>query len=206
MPDPSEQIGAVLLFGPPGVGKSTFSAALLREHGKHIYKFINVGAELRSRGLVDEYQEHPTEEARCAMTRTARELLETACAELMAPSSAACSCPRRVKAQHIVVHIAVHIAVPCPWPATLSIWRGKFPVWHLHIHFRERYSECKACRISIWRHRSPWWACGEYMFPYWRSNFPSATSADPFYCLIKLVPDRFMNYICTLLATFNITW
>ena len=114
MPDPSEQIGAVLLFGPPGVGKSTFGAALLREHGKHICKFINVGAELRSRGLINEYHEHPTEEAGCAVARTARELLETACAELMAPSSAACGCPRRVKAQHIVVHIAVHIVMPCP--------------------------------------------------------------------------------------------
>jgi len=104
MSDPSEQIGAVLLFGPPGVGKSAFGAALLREHGKHISKFINVGAELRSRGLVDEYQEHPTEEGRLAMTRTARELLETACAELMAPSSAACSCPRCVRARHRNMH------------------------------------------------------------------------------------------------------
>ena len=98
MSDPSKQVGAVLLFGPPGVGKSLFASELLREHGKQISKFLNVGAELRSRGLVDEYQEHPTEEARRAAARTARELLEAACAELMAPSSAACSGPRRVQA------------------------------------------------------------------------------------------------------------
>ena len=117
MSDPSEQIGAVLLFGPPGVGKSAFGAALLREHGEQISNFIDVGAELRNRGLVDEYQEHPPEEGRRAMARTARELLEAACAELMAPSSAACGGPGRVQAPHIVVHIVI----PCPWPATLSI-------------------------------------------------------------------------------------
>ena len=103
MSAPSEQIGAVLLVGPPGVGKSLVGAALLREHGKQISKFLNVGAELRSRGLVDRYQEHPTEEGRRAMARMARELLEAACAELMAPSSAACSGPRRVQAKHVAV-------------------------------------------------------------------------------------------------------
>lgn len=90
---PGEQCGAVLLFGPPGVGKSLLGAALLREQGSQVKAFLNVSQELRSRGLVDEYQQHPTEEGRRAMARTARELLATACAELVVAGS---SGPRRV--------------------------------------------------------------------------------------------------------------
>ena len=118
MLDPSEQIGAVLLFGPPAAGKNLVCLRLLDEHGNMISKFLDVRAELRSRGLVDEYLKHPTDESRRATPWTARELLESACAELMAPSSAACSGPRCVQA----THICCDTLCLCLLPWTLHTW------------------------------------------------------------------------------------
>jgi MoxR-like ATPase len=76
------QFGAVLLLGPPGVGKSLLGEAL-QALGPST-EFLNVGSQLRERGLVGPYLEHPTEAGRQELGRAARELLTEACRRLVA--------------------------------------------------------------------------------------------------------------------------
>ncbi|GLC48990.1 hypothetical protein PLESTB_000170600 [Pleodorina starrii] len=81
--------GAVLLLGGPGVGKSTLGRYL---HSRHptTSRFLSVGDELRSRGLVRLQEEQPTAARREEMRRTARELLRRECSE-WADMAAACA-------------------------------------------------------------------------------------------------------------------
>ena len=76
------QFGAVLLLGPPGVGKSLLIEAL--QALGPTTEFLNIGSQLRERGLVGPYLEHPREAGRQELVRAARELLTEACRRLVA--------------------------------------------------------------------------------------------------------------------------
>ena len=78
----SKSFGAVVLLGPPGVGKSLLATALCR-HNPGATTSLNVGEELRKEGLVQPYLEHPTEAGRLGLARRARELVAAACRTLV---------------------------------------------------------------------------------------------------------------------------
>jgi hypothetical protein len=59
-----DRVGAVLVLGPPGVGKSLLGGALARAHASGIHSFLNVGEELRTRGLVEPLHTYPNEAGR----------------------------------------------------------------------------------------------------------------------------------------------
>ena len=75
-------VGAVLLLGPPGVGKSLLGEALARAHASTVHSFLSVGEELRATGLVERAQKHPTEAGRAEMAAEARRLIEERCRQL----------------------------------------------------------------------------------------------------------------------------
>ena len=78
------EFGVVLLLGPPGVGKSLLGEALCQlAHGPPT-QFLNAGEQLRARGLLAPYQEHPTEAGRLALEEEARELQAAAFSKLAA--------------------------------------------------------------------------------------------------------------------------
>lgn len=85
---PNERFGAVLLLGTPGVGKSLLLSLLAERLGPSAVA-LNVGEELRQRGLVQPYLEAPTEARRLALDREAGELIAAACRRLKAEDPAA---------------------------------------------------------------------------------------------------------------------
>jgi broad-specificity NMP kinase len=94
MAAPGALFGAVLLLGAPGVGKSLLLQELKRHLGDSI-TVLNIGEQLREQGLVQAYQEHPTNAGRRAMAAEARRLLAAACrqlAETKAAGKARCAC------------------------------------------------------------------------------------------------------------------
>ncbi len=89
----SPVVGAVLLLGPPGAGKSLLGAALAEAYPASVHRFLNVGEELRGRGLVDHQQAFPTEAGKAALAAEARRLVQRACRDLQpgGPAAAAAS-------------------------------------------------------------------------------------------------------------------
>lgn len=82
--------GVILLLGAPGAGKSLLGEALSKRHGA---SFLNVGQELRSRGLVEPHLQHPTETGRQRLASEARQLAAAACSQLKAGSGPRCGGP-----------------------------------------------------------------------------------------------------------------
>lgn len=75
--------GAIILIGRPGSGKSLLGQHLQRTcTAPGGARFLSIGDQLRSLGLVDQQQVHPTAALREEMRRTARRLLEEAVREL----------------------------------------------------------------------------------------------------------------------------
>ena len=72
----------MLLLGPPGSGKSLLGPKLRQALGPGA-TLLNVGQQLRDEGLVQRYQEHPTEVGRQGLAARARELIGQAYATLI---------------------------------------------------------------------------------------------------------------------------
>lgn len=78
----SPQLGAVLLIGPPGSGKSLLGQALARTHPHSVFEFLNVGLRLRKAGILHRHLQHPTASGRDELRAEARKLLTDACHRL----------------------------------------------------------------------------------------------------------------------------
>ncbi|KAL4424357.1 hypothetical protein ABPG75_001658 [Micractinium tetrahymenae] len=78
---PDGNFGALLVLGPPGVGKSLFLRLLAEQLGASAVA-LNVGEELRQRGLVQPYLAAPTGAGRQALGREAHKLVAEACRRL----------------------------------------------------------------------------------------------------------------------------
>lgn len=83
--------GAVLLLGPPGVGKSLLGGALARLHRCDVHSYLDVGEELRASGLLQQQQIYPTEEGRKLLAAEARRMVAERCRQLQAGGSGRCA-------------------------------------------------------------------------------------------------------------------
>jgi hypothetical protein len=83
------RLGAVLLVGAPGVGKSLLGRALEAAHAPGP-TFSSVGDSLRAEGLVQRLLIEPTAEQREVVRTRARELVDAACVQAVAEDGCAC--------------------------------------------------------------------------------------------------------------------
>jgi hypothetical protein len=79
-------VGAVLLLGPPGAGKSLLGRALAERYPSSVHRFLNVGEELRGLRLVEQQQAFPTEAGKAELVAEARRLVQHACRDLRGSS------------------------------------------------------------------------------------------------------------------------
>lgn len=82
-------VGAVLLLGPPGAGKSLLGRALAERYPGSVHCFLNVGEQLRGLGLVEQQQAFPTEAGKAQLAAEARRLVQEACRDLRSNGPAA---------------------------------------------------------------------------------------------------------------------